>query len=103
MNGISECPERYKRSVINAYVNRAFTHCSNWNLVHKELECLTNVLINNGFLRSEIQEVIAEKMKIRHSNETPPSDDKPPPITLYYKNYMSNAYREDEKVNERHY
>lgn len=98
MNGISECPERYKRSVINAYVNRAFTHCSNWNQVHKELERLTNVLINNGFLRSEIQEVINKKMEIWHSNETPPPDDKPPPLTLYYKNQMSSAYKEDEKI-----
>jgi hypothetical protein len=57
-----------------------------------------NVLINNGFLCSEIQDQIAEKMKIWHSNDTPPPDDKPPPITLYYKNYMSNAYQEDEKI-----
>jgi PHD/YefM family antitoxin component YafN of YafNO toxin-antitoxin module len=98
MNGISECPDRYKRSVINAYVNRAFTHCSNWNLVHKELERLTNVLVNNGFPHTEIQEVIAERMKKWHSNETPPPDDKPPPIVLHYQNHMSSAYREDEKV-----
>ncbi|XP_066988226.1 uncharacterized protein [Macrobrachium rosenbergii] len=31
MNGTSECPERYKRSTISAYVRRALSHCSSGN------------------------------------------------------------------------
>ena len=47
MNGAGECPERYKRRVLNAYVNGAFTHCSSWRLVLEELERLTKVLANS--------------------------------------------------------
>ena len=48
LNAKSECPHRYMKSVIHAYVNRAFTHCSSWDLLHKELERITQLLVNNG-------------------------------------------------------
>ena len=48
MNGKSECPERYRKSVINAYVRRAMTHCSSWMSVHQELQRASQVLVNNG-------------------------------------------------------
>ena len=44
LNGYSECPIKFKSSVINAYVNRALPHCSTWNEVQKELDFVTQQL-----------------------------------------------------------
>ena len=41
LNGRSECPDRYKRSAITAYVQRALSHCSSCQTTHKELERAT--------------------------------------------------------------
>ena len=38
MSGDSECPDKYKESVIRAYINRAIKHCSTWPLLHQELQ-----------------------------------------------------------------
>ena len=47
LNGISECPPRYKETTIGAYIRRALTHCNEWQSVHKEMERATQILINN--------------------------------------------------------
>jgi hypothetical protein len=83
---------------MNAYINRAFTHSSNWAICHDELDRVTKVLVNNGFSKVEVQNAIHKKMENWHKEEPPPKDDKPPPIVLYYKNHMSDKYVEDEKV-----
>jgi hypothetical protein len=98
MNGASECRERYKQSVINAYINRAFTHSSNWTICHDELERVNKVLNNNGFCKTDVQKAIHAKMETWHKDEPPPNEDKPIPIFLYYKNQMSTKYMEDEKA-----
>ncbi|KAG0700153.1 hypothetical protein GWK47_025675 [Chionoecetes opilio] len=54
LNGEGECPQRYKDSTIGAYIRRALTHCSIWQLMHKEIERSTQVLINNGFSERDI-------------------------------------------------
>ena len=55
LNGDSECPQRYLRSTINAYVRRALSHCTPWESTHKELERLTQVLVHNGYKNSDVQ------------------------------------------------
>ncbi|XP_068250248.1 uncharacterized protein [Palaemon carinicauda] len=54
LNGDSECPTRYKSSTINVYVRRALTHCSTWHDTHKELDRISQVLVNNGFSNKHI-------------------------------------------------
>ena len=58
LNADSETPQRYLRSVIGAYINRAFTHCSSWQALHEELKRCTQVLVNNGYANSTIVEEI---------------------------------------------
>ena len=38
LNRDSECPMKFKSSVINTYVRHALSHCSTWNEVHMELD-----------------------------------------------------------------
>ena len=49
LNANSDCPDRYKRSVVNAYVDRALSHSSEWKQVDEELCRVRQVLVNNGF------------------------------------------------------
>ncbi|XP_069187075.1 uncharacterized protein [Procambarus clarkii] len=37
LNANGDCPDRHKRSVVNAYVNRAHTHSCGWKQVDEEL------------------------------------------------------------------
>ena len=43
----SDCPERYKKSVVRTYVRRALPHCSSWPFVTKELQHIKQMLSNN--------------------------------------------------------
>ena len=84
------------KSVIKAYIHRAFTHCSTWSSLHKELERCTQVLVNNGYANSDIQEVIKSKMDgFLHPKDR---EERKNEIKLYYRNYMNTAYKTDEKV-----
>ncbi|XP_076045761.1 uncharacterized protein LOC143028004 [Oratosquilla oratoria] len=49
LNAASECPQRYKLSVIRAYLRRAFRNCSSWTLFHQELSGIMQILSNNGY------------------------------------------------------
>ena len=98
MNASSECPDRYKRSVIVSYVKRAFTHCSSWPDLHNELQRLSQTLVNNGYSINHIQDVIRKHMHHYNNGYRTPIVPTRPPIKLYYRNYMSTAYKTDERV-----
>ena len=49
LNGRSECPDRYKQSVIRAYIYRAINHASSWELVHQELDRIKQLLADNSY------------------------------------------------------
>ena len=96
LNAQSDCPARYKRSVISSYVNRAFTHCSSWKLIRKELDRISQVLVNNGYSSRDIQNTINNKFANFMEQNTTPEEG--PPIKLYYKAFMSTAHKTDERV-----
>ena len=96
LSGESECPTRYKRSTVAAYVRRALSHCSTWHLTHLELERATQVLINNGYPNSMVNDVIREaidKWYIPQNIEQPNKT----PIKIYHKGHMTSAYQTDER------
>ena len=97
LNAASECPKRYMKSVINSYVNRAFSHCSDWILFQKEIERFSQVLINNGYRNSDIQCAIKRKLNCfmeEKQNEESNQDN----ITIYYRNQMTTSYKTDERI-----
>ena len=85
LNAASECPDKYRRSVINSFVKRAFTHCSSWTTTDKELKRISQVLTNNGYSKEEI-DVIRHPMNnyVVQEEERDTSQD----IYLYYKNHV---------------
>lgn len=95
MNAKSECPDRYKTSVVRAFIRRAHTHCSSYALLHSELSRMKQVLVNNGYSNSEIDEEIKTYME-KERNVAPKKKENT--IRLYYRSFMSSAYKVDERV-----
>ena len=55
--GASVCPDRYKISVIRAYVHRALKHCSSWDSFNCEVKHIRQLLVNNSYSVSLIDSV----------------------------------------------
>ena len=69
LNARGECPESFKRSVVEAYVKRAITHCSSWKEVHRELERTAQTLTNNGYSDCMIQDVIRNRLEKLYTDQ----------------------------------
>lgn len=96
LNGASECPEKYLLSVINSFVRRAFTHCSTWTATNLELNRISQLLSNNGYSKETIDATIRRHMdSYMHQHR---KEEAKQQINLFYKNYMSSAYKEEEKT-----
>ena len=57
MNGAGECSEKYKRSVIRAYVRRAIKVCDSWHSLNDELKHVRQMLVNNGYSNREFDSI----------------------------------------------
>ena len=97
LNAKSECPNRYKTSVIRSFIRRAVKYCSTWSSLHAEFTRIKQILVNNGYSNTEVDDEIR-----KHLNRVCASDKndrtKKNSITLYYRNFMSSAYKVDERV-----
>ena len=93
LNARGECPETYKKSVISAYVKRAFTHCSTWKLVNAELDRTRQLLTNNGFRGDLIEEGIRKQMEIFYKGNE--KENKGEKITIYHKMNYNNAFKQE--------
>ena len=90
LNGDSECPMKYKTSVIRAYVSRAFKICSDWPLLHHELNRIRQILTNNGYSMVEIDREIKTKMSKFNEGLNKQNDSKNP-INIFYQNTFSSS------------
>ena len=97
LNALSECPLRYKVGVVRTYLRRALKTCSTWETLHQELNNIRQTLTNNGYSTQMLDEEINRAL---NNNIEPKAAKKQGGQTfrLYYKNVMSPAYKEDERV-----
>ncbi|XP_076056320.1 uncharacterized protein LOC143034269 [Oratosquilla oratoria] len=49
LNGQSECSDRFKETTIAAFVRRALSHCSEWKNVHREIDRVSQMLVDNEY------------------------------------------------------
>ena len=101
LNGNSECPDRYKEAVIISYVKRAWTTCSSHEYFHAEISRVKQVLVNNAYTNTLIDNTIKHFMdKVTQSTQQQSNSNTTPTETvrLFYKNQMNSAYKVDEKV-----
>ena len=97
MNGKSECPARYKTSVIRSFIRRAFKYCSDWKSTHQELQRSKQILVNNGYTNTEVDAEIQNQMT-RHHQPQQRQNQTEQIIQVFYRNQMSPSYRVDERV-----
>ena len=100
LNGDSECPSKYKTSVISSFVRRALSHCSTWNDVHQELEHITQQLVGNGHTNKDIQRVTRTTLNRWYAEDNNAEAPKRK-IKLFYKDFMHKDYKKDEAIMRR--
>ena len=107
LNGKSECPERYRRTTINAYIRRALTHCSSWPSTTQEIDNATQVLVNNGFTNKEISTQVRKSIDRWYLQQDNTPDAAPDAslqeentdnIKIFYKGYWHHEYKKDEEA-----
>ena len=97
LNYESECPDRYKKAVITAYINRAIHVCSSREVLDEELNRVTQLLVNNNFPQYLVQREI-KKMLVKYNENKENVETKMGSIKLFYQNQMNDGYKMDEKV-----
>jgi Ser-tRNA(Ala) deacylase AlaX len=93
LNPAGECPDRYKISVIRAYLHRAHKTCSTPEILQSEINRTKQILINNGFTNSQVDCAVR-----KYNNNNIQTNDDHPKIDLFYENQMSNSYQTDERI-----
>jgi hypothetical protein len=95
LNYNSLCPEKYKISVIRAFLHRAYAICSKWESFHSEVQRIRKLLTNNGFpigiIDQEIRKYLDRKFNVstvRVNNDN---------ITLFYRNQYTSNFKADER------
>ena len=51
-------PHHYKVALVKTLICRAYRHCSSWLLFHEEIENVTDMLMNNGYNLSLIENTV---------------------------------------------
>ena len=98
LNALSECPQRYRRGVIRSYVWRALKTCSSWKAVHLEINFIKQMLVNNNYSIRDIDAEIKTALDKHMTSKPNEKRGDAQKIKLYYKNTMTTAYKEDERI-----
>ncbi|XP_064106896.1 uncharacterized protein LOC135215872 [Macrobrachium nipponense] len=96
LNGDSECPARFKNTTVRAYIRRALTHCSSWQDTHKELDRVTQMLVNNGYPNRLVDKEVRTALDRWYGENERPQPHLHEKIKLYYKARMHARHFEDE-------
>ena len=100
---ISECPFRYKRTIIKTLISRTKLPSSSRTIFLNELKNIKQTFINNGFpnniLDTEIEHFINKPEQPNVDNNL---NDKQS-INLYYKNRFHRNYKIDEHILKKPY
>ena len=93
LNAKSECPNKYKLSVIKGFLHRAKSLSSDRKDMFIEIDRAKQILINNGYSNSIIN---AEIRKFLNQDTSLKAIVTGVTYNLYYKNVMHSNYRADE-------
>ena len=96
LNAHSECPIRYKESVIKNYLRRAYKICKSWTDFHQEIQLIKQMLVNNNYSNTLVDNNI--KMFINNKINNESNDNNSNKIKIYYQNQMHGNYQKDERI-----
>ena len=97
LNADSECPTRYKNSVIRAFVRRAIRTCSTFDLMHQEFTRVKQLLANNGYRNKDVDNEIKRQLDQYYSKPTSTTQTGTT-HHLYYRNFMNTEYKRDKRT-----
>lgn len=93
LNYNSNCPQRYKISVIKTFLHRAYSISSTWNGFDLEIKRIKQLLINNNFPNFIVdkitQEFINTKLSQKNRNQNDSQNNNQEKIKLFYQNQMT--------------
>ena len=95
LNAVSECPDRYKISVVKGFLFRAKTLSSDRDEMLLEMNRSKQILVNNGYTNKLIDDEIRKFLRREASQQQPPTTTT---HKIYYKNFMNHNYKRDEKA-----
>lgn len=98
LNANSECPTRYKTSVIRAFITRAIRASSSYKAMHDEFMRVKQLLVNNGYRNTDVDAEIKRQLNQRHNDVNRTGTKTDTTHHLYYRNFMSSEYEKDEKI-----
>ena len=100
MNANGDTPVQYKTSVIKGFLYRARSLCSDRGDMMLEIKRAKQILVNNGYSNIEVEKEIKAFL---HTVDRPPRENQGEGSThtLFYRNFMNNKYKEDERVLKR--
>ena len=96
LNYDSFCTDKYKISVINSYLNRAYTTSTTWNDFNSEINQIKQTLINNNYPNTIVDKHINKFINTKFQQNSP--DNKFNNINIYYKSQMHSNYKLDERI-----
>jgi hypothetical protein len=97
LNAKSECPLRYKKSVLIGFLKRAHKVSTTWELFNIEVTRIKQLLINNGYSNSFVDTEVRKFLSTIDQNLVDSSNDVPIK-TLYYRNQFHQNYKLDEQI-----
>ena len=100
LNDESECPQKYKDSVVGTFIRMALTCCSSWSGTYRDLERVSQNLVNNEYPNRHINNTTKNVLNKWYKRPTTlPLESGN--IKLYYRAFMSSKYKEDNKIMRR--
>ena len=95
LNAISECPDRYKLSVIKGFLYRAKNLSTDREDMLVELSRSKQILVNNGYSNKDVD---TEIRKLLRNSTTTTTNNNNTPTThrVFYKNFMDSMYKKRE-------
>ena len=95
INYLGICPDRYKTGVVKTLLHRAYHVSPTWSVFHQEITNIKQALMNNNFPISIIDKTINSFITNKLNPDTTSTKEI---IKLFYKNQMSNNYKQEEKT-----
>ena len=97
LNYNSQCPEKYKKSVVINYLHRAYRISSTWSEFDTEIQHIKQVLINNNYPNSLVDKEI-NRFLVNKFSDNPANKDSKTTINIFYNNQMHDSYKQEERI-----
>ena len=95
LNAQSECIERYKTSVINNFLTRAYKISQNWHEFHNEIIHIKQMLINNNFSNRVVDHQVKKFIDLKFAKEDVTQKSCVP---IYFQNQTHKNSLLDERI-----